>query len=63
MLRTVGRWWAGLWVRSGSGEIIHGADGEWRSFLARVHSTKVAKSSQGPSLDDSALLAVFKLAS
>ncbi len=32
-------------------------------FLARVHSTKAAKSSQGPSLDDSALLAVFKLAS
>ncbi len=31
MLRTTGRWWAGLWVRSGSGEIIHGADGEWRS--------------------------------
>ncbi len=32
MLRTTGRWWAGLWVRSGSGEIIHGADGEWRSW-------------------------------
>ncbi len=31
MLRTAGRWWTGLWVRSGSGEIIHGADGEWRS--------------------------------
>ncbi len=24
--------WAGLWVRSGSGEIIHGADGEGRSI-------------------------------
>ncbi|XP_016107363.1 uncharacterized protein [Sinocyclocheilus grahami] len=31
MHRTSGRWWAGLCVRSGSGEIIHGADGEWQS--------------------------------
>ncbi len=27
MFRTAERWWTGLWVRSGSGEIIHGAAG------------------------------------
>ncbi len=32
MFRTAERWWTGLWVRSGYGEIIHGADGEWRSI-------------------------------
>ncbi len=31
VLRTAGRWWAGLWVWSGSGEIINGRDGERRS--------------------------------
>ncbi len=45
-------------ARSSSGETVRGDP-----FLARVHSTKAAKSSRGPSSDDSALLAVFRLAS
>ncbi len=28
-LHAAGRWWAGHWVGSGSGEIIHMANGEW----------------------------------
>ncbi len=45
-------------ARSSPGEMVRGDP-----FLARVHSTKAAKSSRGPSSDDSALLAVFRLAS
>ncbi len=30
-LNAAGRWWAGHWVGSRSGEIIHEADGKWRS--------------------------------
>ncbi len=45
-------------ARSSSGETVRGDP-----FLARVHSTKAAKSSRGPSLDDSALHVLFRLAS
>ncbi len=45
-------------ARSSSGETVRGDP-----FLARVHSTKAAKSSRGPSSDDSTLHAVFRLVS
>ncbi len=45
-------------ARSSSGETVRGD-----LFLARVHSTKTANSARGPSLDDSALHAVLRLAS
>ncbi len=59
MFRSVGRWWAGLWVWSGSDEIILRRDCEGRTVSC--HSMKAAKSSGGPSSDDSALQAVFRL--
>ncbi len=45
-------------ARSFSGQTVRGDP-----FLTRVHSMKAAKSSRGPSSDDSALHAVFRLAS
>ncbi len=44
-------------ARASSGETVRGDP-----FFTRVHSTKAAKSSRGPSSDDSALLVVFRLA-
>ncbi len=45
-------------ARSSSGQTVRGDP-----FLARVHSTKAAKSSRGPTSDNSALHAVFRLES
>ncbi len=45
-------------ARSSTAETVKGDP-----FLARVHSMKAAKSSRGPSSDNSALLAAFRLAS
>ncbi len=44
-------------MRSSSWETVRGDP-----FLTRVHSTKVAKSSRGPSSDDSALQRVVRIA-
>ncbi len=45
-------------ARLSSGEMVRGDP-----FFGRDHSTKVAKSSRGPSSDNNALLAVFWFAS
>ncbi len=45
MLHTAGRWWAGLWIRSGSGEIIQ----------SQIPLHEGGNSTRGPSSDDSAL--------
>ncbi len=55
MLHTAGRWWAGLWIRSGSGEIIQREDGVWRSISHQIPLHEGGNSTRGPSSDDSAL--------
>ncbi len=53
--------WVGEWVGIFEERALEGIFEE--RALTRVHSTKAEKSSRGPSSDDSALHAVFRLAS
>ncbi len=62
-MRSAQRGDGGLGTGSGVGRFSWEQVGNGDSFLASVHSTKAAKFAQGPSSDDGALHAMFKLTS